>query len=195
MTTQLTLDDPSSAKRKKAKDLLSKLADQNYIGLHPTKFFETSLNITGANSRPQPFVCNRRIHYGGRICISFDMLNKLDDNTLGCVFAHELAHLKKKHSVKILPAFTPVVAVFVYSIVSKSYPFILLLLSVAIMVLVSRAISWYQEFEADALAAKWVGKEDMLYTLKTIEKIMNRHGDTLTHPSFGKRISHLTGEK
>ena len=83
----------------------------------------------------------------------------------------------------------------VYWIVSGSTPIIPILLNFAIAALILSLVSWYHEYEADAVAAEYVGKKDMAYALEQVAGIMHRPEDTLTHPSFRKRISRLLPEE
>jgi Zn-dependent protease with chaperone function len=83
----------------------------------------------------------------------------------------------------------------VYGLVSRSVAVIPVLLSFAVFGLVISLISWHNEYEADAVAAEYVGKECMVYALEQVAQLLHRRRDTYTHPSFKRRISRLLSDK
>jgi Zn-dependent protease with chaperone function len=178
---------------------MTKLANEMNVRLHPTKSLEITPEFRGASSAPW-FFSGYKVHFRGRVRIGCTILCGLDDLALKGILAHELAHLRKRHSVKGLPSLLLFVPVLVYWIVSKSTPIIPILLTFAIGTLVFSLVSWHHEYEADAVAAEYVGKEyvgkkDMAYALEQVARLMYRPGDTLAHPSFKKRISRLLSEE
>jgi len=167
------------------------------VKLHPTKSFKIALGLKGAQSWPNPFCSRCKVHYGGIVIIGYTILCGLDNIALKGVLAHELAHIKKRHFAIIFLVFLPVfIPMFVYGFVSKSWLIIPILLifiiSFIIWIPVLSKISHRQEYEADAIAAEYAGGEkSMAYALEQAAKFIDRPGDTLSHPSFEKRIARL----
>jgi Zn-dependent protease with chaperone function len=123
------------------------------------------------------------------------MLCTLDNPALRGIFAHELAHLRKWHTVKILLFFVAfiLVLVLVYLFVTKTLiPFAL---TFTIGALVFSLIAWHFEYEADGVGSDFVQKECMANALEQAAKVIARPGHSFTHPSFKKRISHLLSER
>ena len=132
--------------------------------------------------------------------IGCTMLCGLDDNALKGVLAHELAHIKKRHTIKIsLLSIILLIPMIVCVFLARSWSEITIFLTFALMVIVwiflYSSISWHNEYEADAVASEYVGKQTISHALTQAAGLINRHGDTLTHPSFKKRISHLPSDK
>ena len=69
----------------------------------------------------------------------------------------------------------------------------LLLLMITILL---RAFSWPQEYEADAVGAKYVDRDTMVVTLEALAKLrgINVEQDSYSHPSISKRIANLRRE-
>jgi len=184
---------PDCRRRPEAMSLMAKLANEMNVRLHPTKSLEIAPEFRGASSALW-FFSGWKVHFRGRVRIGCTILCGLDDLALRGILAHELAHLGKRHSLRVLPFLLLFVTVLIYWVVSKSTPMIPILLTFAIGTLVFSLVSWHHEYEADAVAAEYVGKKDMAYALEQVARLMYRPGDTLAHPSFKKRISRLLSE-
>jgi len=182
-------------KANEAMNIMTELANKMNVKLHPTEPLEIVPELRSAKSIPWPFFSGRKVHFAGRVRIGCTILCGLDNLALKGILAHELAHLRKNHSVKGLFLLLIFVPVLVYWIASNSVPIIPILLTFAIGTLVFSLISWQQEYEADAVAAEYVKKKDMAYALDQITRLIHRPGDTLVHPSFKKRISRLLSDK
>jgi Zn-dependent protease with chaperone function len=187
---------PDCLRRPEAMKLMTKLANEMNVRLHPTKSLEIIPELRNASCKPWPFISGWKVHSRGRVRIGCTILCGLDNVALEGVIAHELAHLKKRHFLRFLAFLLPFLLVFfavlVYLDVSKSTTaFLLTLLTVAIGFLVYSLVSWRQEYEADAVAAKDVGPNDMAHALEQAARLIDRPRDTLSHPSFKKRISRL----
>ena len=123
------------------------------------------------------------------------ILCSLDNPALRGVFAHELAHLRKWHPMKILLCFVTFIIIPVLVYIFVINPIIPVFLTVTIEVLVLSLISWHFEYEADGVGADFVQKKDMANALEQAAKVIARPGHSLTHPSFEKRISRLLSDK
>lgn len=188
-------NNPDCHRGHEAMNIMAELANEMNVNLHPTKPLEVVPELRGAKSTPLPFFSDCRVHFAGRVRIGCTILCDLDNLALKGILAHELAHLRKNHSLKGLPSLLLFVPVLAYWIASRSTPIIPILLTFAIWTLVFSLISWHHEYEADSVAAEYVGKEDMAYALEQIQRLIYRPGDTLVHPSFKKRISRLLPDK
>ena len=175
--------------------ILVELANRMNVRLHPTKSLKIVPGLRNAKATPCPFLSGFRVHFGGTVQICCTMLCGLEGPALGGVLAHELAHLKRRHLAKVLLSLLAFIPILVYGLVSRSVAGIPILLSFAIFGLVISLISWQTEYEADAVAAEYVGKERMAYALEQVAQLLHRHRDTFTHPSFKRRISRLLSEK
>lgn len=186
---------PDCHKGHEAVNIMAELANKMNVKLHPTKPFKIVPELRGAKSISLPAFSCCKVHFAGRVRIGCTILCGLNNLALKGVLAHELAHIKKNHSIKGLSSLLVFVPVLVYSIVSNSIPIILFFLTLAIGTLVFSVISWQHEYEADAIAAEYVGKTNMAHALEQVTRLLYRPGDTLVHPSFKKRISHLLSDK
>ena len=173
------------------------LASQNKmdVKLHPTESLKIVPELKGAKSASRPFFSGRKVHFGGVIQIGCTTLCGLDNRALKGILAHELAHLKKRHYAQGMLSAVVAIPVIVYMVVTKYVPTIPILLTIALVILVFTLISWHHEYEADAVAADYIGKKDMVYTHRKIAGLIYRPGDTVAHPSFKKRISRLLSDK
>ena len=117
------------------------------------------------------------------------------------VMAHEMAHLARKHGRQRSIAFWVLaVAVFLFSgtvLADFSVTFVILvMLSIALTAwpLVSTRVRHHQEYDADRQAAKIVGPETMVHTLKSIADRNLWKVDSYTHPSIERRLGKLERE-
>ena len=188
---------PECHRGHEAMNIMSELASQNEMNvkLHPTKSLKIVPELKGAKSALTPFFSGCKVHFGGTVRIGCTTLCGLDNRALKGILAHELAHLRKRHYAKGFLSFLVAIPVIVYVFVSRSVPIIPVLLTITIGILVFSLIYWHHEYEADAVAADFIGKKDMAYAHEKIAGLIHRPGDTLAHPSFKKRISRLLSDK
>jgi Zn-dependent protease with chaperone function len=164
------------------------------VRLHPNNPLEISNKFSGAKSDVRPYLSEGHVHFWGRIFISSSLINNLDNIALQGVIAHELAHLKKKHHwLYFIPDILLfVTVVLVYSFLGQTTSFTPYFLTFAVWIFVLSFVSWHWEYQVDTLAAKHITKEIMIFTLSRVSEILYRPADTILHPSFKKRISHLS---
>ena len=130
----------------------------------------------------------------GRIILGQTVIEEFDREARKGVIAHELAHLKAKHPLKsawvLLLTFIPVV--FLISFLHLP-GLVNLLLVFSIYGLILPTVSWRFEYEADAIAATFVGSQPVIKGLgKLVEATnINVGRDTYSHPSISSRISRL----
>jgi Zn-dependent protease with chaperone function len=130
----------------------------------------------------------------GKIIIGQIVAYEFDREARRGILAHELAHLKSKHSMKsvavLLLAFIPVLF-FISLLHLPSFVNLLLLFSAYGLILPK--VSWHFEDEADAIAATFVGINPVIKGLRKLAEAKHadiRH-DTYSHPSISDRISKL----
>ncbi len=191
----LRKDNLNCFRRQETMNIMAELASEMNVELHPTKSLEIAPGLESARSEPRPFFSGYKLHYGGTVHIGCTLLCRLDNRALKGVLAHELAHLRKRHSIKGLSPFLMFIPILVYGHIATSWPIIPLLLTFTVCILVISLISWRNEYQADAIAAEHVGRMDMVYALEQVARLIYRPGDTPTHPSFKKRISRLSPSK
>jgi Zn-dependent protease with chaperone function len=128
------------------------------------------------------------------------LLDKLDDNSIKAVLAHELAHIKQSQISKTYLIMMAIlfVAYYFYLFNVRSIPLwpnllIFFAWCFLILVIFLRFISWPKEYEADAIAAKYVGKNTMISTLQALATLKgtDMEQDFYSHPSISKRIAKL----
>lgn len=180
---------PDCYRGKIAMSIMTKLANEMNVRLHPTKSLEIKPQLRGASASSWFFSS------GGSVSIGCTLLCGLDDMALKGIIAHELAHLKKRHSLKTLPCLLLFIPVIVFGIASKSTTIIPILVSLGLGTIVFSMLSWHYEYQADVVAAEYVGKKEMAHALEQVSSLLYRPGDTLAHPSFKKRISHVLSEE
>jgi len=136
------------------------------------------------------------------ILLGRPLLDNFADASINGVFAHELAHIKKEHARRtILKIIIPSLFFAAYSLYFfnvKSIPlrpnlFIFCILLLLMFVVLLRATSWPQEYEADSVGAKCVSVDTMIITLLELAKLKNTNveQDTYGHPSISRRIANL----
>lgn len=195
LSRSLRKGNPNCHRDQEAMNIMVELANEMNVKLHPTKSLEIAPELKGVRFAPRPFFSGCKVHFGGTVRIGCTILCGLDNLALKGILAHELAHLKKRHSIKGLLSLLISIPVLVYGFVSSSWPIIPILLTVTLSILVFSLISWHHEYEADAVAAEYVREKDMAYALEQAAGLIHRPGDTLVHPSFKKRISRLLSDK
>ncbi len=130
----------------------------------------------------------------GKIILGQIVADEFDRETRRGILAHELAHLKAKHSMKsvavLLLTFIPVL--FFISLLHLPGLVNLLLLFSAYGLILPE-VSWHFEDEADAIAATFVGINPVIKGLRKLAeaKHIDVNRDTYSHPSISNRISKL----
>jgi len=137
------------------------------------------------------------------ILLGKPLLDNFDDASIDAVLAHELAHIKKDHrrraALEITVPFLLLIAYSWYFFHVRSIPIwpnllIFCALFLLLFIILLRAISWPQEYEADAVGAKYTDNNTMVATLRTLAKLKGTdiEQDTYSHPSISRRIANLT---
>lgn len=130
----------------------------------------------------------------GKIILGQIVADEFDREARRGILAHELAHLKAKHSMKsvavLLLASIPVLF-FISLLHLPSLVNLLLVFSAYGLILPK--LSWRFEDEADVIAATFVGINPVIKGLRKLAeaKHTNVRRDTYSHPSISNRISRL----
>jgi len=130
----------------------------------------------------------------GKIILGQIVADEFDREARKGVLAHELAHLRAKHSMKnvtvLFLTFIPVL--FLISVLHLPGPVNLLLVFSAYG-LILPMVSWHSEYEADAIAATFVGINPVIRGLRKLAEVKQTDisRDTYSHPSISNRISRL----
>jgi hypothetical protein len=130
------------------------------------------------------------------LIIGQPVLDSLDGVSIKGVIAHELAHVKGKHILKMIPMIFPVIALlwglYQFTPLGSSI-FTCLALSIGLMGISIRFITWPFEYKADLIAKQYVGREAVVSCLEAmaaIRKIDITQGFYF-HPSITNRIASL----
>ena len=130
----------------------------------------------------------------GKIILGQIVADEFDREARRGILAHELAHLKAKHSMKSIAAlFLAFIPVFFFVSLLQLPSLVTLLLVFSAYGLILPKVSWRFEYEADAIAATFVGINPVIKGLRklTEAKHTNVRRDTYSHPSISNRISRL----
>jgi len=127
-----------------------------------------------------------------QIVVGDKLLQRLDDGSLTALIGHEITHIKRHHLIKMwlwtmvvptlvaLPLMRAGTPRIVHDVVYYAVFFIAFLL-----------ISWHNEYDADAGAARIAGTKNMVSLLKKIVPQGQRQRESETHPSVRNRILKL----
>jgi Zn-dependent protease with chaperone function len=130
----------------------------------------------------------------GKVILGQTIADEFDKEARKGILAHELAHLRATH-----PSRTAIVLLLTIIPVSLFITFLHLPSVVNLVVLFSAyglivpVVSWHCEYDADAIAATFVGIEPVIKGLRKIAEVKNAdvRCDTYSHPSISRRISRL----
>ena len=130
----------------------------------------------------------------GKIILGQTVAEEFDREARKGILAHELAHLKAKHSMKSA-AVLFLMSIAVLSLISFLHlpGLVNLILVFSTYGLILPMVSWRFEYEADAIAATFVGSHPVIKGLRKLAeaKHTNVRRDTYSHPSISNRISRL----
>ncbi len=129
---------------------------------------------------------------GNRIRIGGALGMCLSPEALEGVMAHELAHLKCMHWELLLAgcSLAALAGIALGLMVDVSVA-MRLLLGGGVLVLGTAIMSWLYEYEADSVAAQYVGYEAMALTLRELRDSGFRTRAEFTHPSDRSRVRQL----
>jgi len=124
----------------------------------------------------------------GKIILGTILLKNFNLNQQRAVIAHELAHIKRRHHMK-LGIFMVVVLPYIF-IISLNLPqAISCLVSLAMIIYFTMPVQWLAEFDADEQASKIVGIDSMIAALEAFPGDPNEGSED--HPPISIRIKRL----
>lgn len=166
---------------------LKALAGRMKVVLDPTVPVEIAPSWLGA--RAMVAAQGRR---GNRIRLGGALAARLSPDALEGVMAHELAHLKCMHWELLLAgsSLAALAGIAVGLAVDLSIA-MRLVLGGGILILSTAVLSWVSEYEADSVAAQFVGYEVMSRTLGELRDSGFRTRAEFTHPPDGSRARRL----
>jgi len=136
------------------------------------------------------------------ILLGKPLLDNLDDDSINGVLVHELAHIRKslggRECLEIIIPFLSLIYYSRYFYDVRSIPhwpnlLVLFPLYILMFIIVFRVIGWRQEYEADGVGAKYLGRDKMIVTLQKVAKLKGTvvERDFYFHPSISRRIANL----
>jgi len=185
-----------------AKPLLQALTEKNSVSWQQTPQFAKFKALADSQgvklNKKRPFGLRKDLDnayanpFTGQIVLGELLLGRLDDASITAVVGHEITHIKRKHHIKmflwtmIATTLTtlPLLMIHVPSIIFD-------LVFYAIFFVVFVFVSWHNEYEADAGAARIAGTPNIISALRKIVPKKQRGRETETHPSIDSRILKL----
>jgi len=130
----------------------------------------------------------------GKIILGQIVADEFDRYARRGILAHELAHLKAKHSMRSFAVlFLASIPVLLFISLLHLPGIVNLLLMFSAYGLLLPNVSWRSEYEADAIAAAFVGIHPVIKGLRKLAEAKHTDftRDTYSHPSISNRISRL----
>lgn len=129
---------------------------------------------------------------GNRIRLGGALAARLSPEALEGVLAHELAHIKCMHWELLLAGSTLAALAGIAVGLAVDLPIAFrLVFGGGVLVLAAAVLSWVSEYEADSVAAEYVGYDVMALTLRELRDSGFRTRAEFTHPPDGSRVRQL----
>lgn len=168
-------------------DSLKSLAGSMKVALDPEVPVEIAPAWLGARA-----MVAARGRRGNRIRLGAVLGARLSPQALDGVMAHELAHLKCMHWELLLAGSTLAAIAGIAVGLAVDLPVVSkLMLGGIIPVIAAAVLSWIAEYEADSVAAQFVGYGVMAQTLRELRDSGFRTHAEFTHPPDGSRVRQL----
>lgn len=166
---------------------LSSLAGRMKVVLDPSIPVEIAPSWRGARA-----MVAARGRRGNRIRIGGALAERLSPDALEGVMAHELAHLRCMHWELLLACSSLATLAGIAVGLAVDLPMALrVLFGGGVLILSTAALSWLAEYEADSVAAQYVGYDVMALTLRELRDSGFRTRAEFTHPPDGSRVRQL----
>jgi Zn-dependent protease with chaperone function len=168
-------------------ETLRLLADRMRVSLDVA--FPVELSPAWRGARAIAAVAGGR---GNRIRLGGALARSLSADALDGVMAHELAHLKCRHWELLLSGCILAALGGVALGLALDLPTALRMVAGGLVPIVSAAgFSWMAEYEADRVAARYVGYDVMALTLRELRDSGFRTRAEFTHPPDSSRVRRL----
>jgi Zn-dependent protease with chaperone function len=163
------------------------LADRMNVALDSA--FPVEIDPSWCGARALPGLRGSR---GNRVRLGGALAGKLSPVALESVLAHELAHLKCRHwELLLLGTVLAALGGLAVGLAVDVATWIRLLLGGGVLVLAAAALSWVAEYEADSVAARYVGRDKVAMMLEELKNNHFRRVPELTHPTDALRLHRL----
>ncbi len=163
------------------------LAQRMKVRLDPDGPVEIAPKWLGA--RALPSLLRGR---GNRIRLGGMLARRLSPAALDAVMAHELAHLKCRHwELLLLGAMLAALAGMAISLAFEGPVALRILLGGMVPLTAAAGLSWIAEYEADRVAAEYVGYEVVAVMLGELRDSGFRRRAEFTHPPDVHRLKRL----
>ena len=141
---------------------------------------------------------NAAVMLDGSIVLGQTVVEEFGKEHREGILGHELGHKKGHHQLKgplllFIMSIIFVIPLFFY-LVRSPLPFLIdWLILYAAVGLVVPFVSWPLEYEADAIAGKYIGEETVINGLRKLatSASIDVNRDSYTHPSISRRIKRL----
>ncbi len=158
------------------------LAETEGVKLHKSKPFGLRKNFDNAYANP----LTRQIVVGDKL------LRRLGDGAITALVGHEITHLKRHHHIKMLLWTMGLPTLLTLPLVKVGTPGIVHdIVFYALFFMVFLFVSWHNEYDADAGAARIAGPKNTISLLKKIAPKAQWRHESETHPSVRSRILKL----
>ena len=170
---------------------LSELAGRMHVDLDPHFPVEIAPSWRGARALPK--LKGRR---GNRIRLGGALAESFSAEALEAVLAHELAHLKCRHwELLLLGCVLAALGGIALGLAPHVPQVAGIIAGGCVLVGGFVGMSWAAEFEADGVAANYVGHSIVRTMLRELRVLRFRRWPELTHPTDSLRLKHLDATK
>ena len=166
---------------------LSALAHRMKVKLDPDGPVELAPSWLGARALPALFG-----GHGNRIRLGGLLARKLSPSALDAVMAHELAHLKCRHwELLLLGAMLAALGGTAIGLAVDGSTMLRILIGGMVPLAAAAGLSWIAEYEADRVAAEYVGYEVVAVMLGELRDSGFRRRAEFTHPPDVHRLKRV----
>jgi len=166
---------------------LSVLAERMGVILDADGPMELAPSWLGARALPSLLA-----GHGNRIRLGGVLARRLSPAALDAVMAHELAHLKCRHwELLLLGSMLATLAGMAVGLALEGPMAVRLVLGGLVPLLAAAGLSWVAEYEADRVAAQYVGYDAVVAMLGELRDSGFRRHAEFTHPPDVRRLKRL----
>lgn len=166
---------------------LAALAERMNVTLDADAPVELAPSWIGARALPALFA-----GHGNRIRLGGMLARRLSPRALDAVMAHELAHLKCRHwELLLLGAMLAALGGMAVGLALEGPMAVRLVLGGLVPLVAAAGLSWAAEYEADRVAAQYVGYDSVVAMLGELRHSGFRRNAEFTHPPDVRRLKRL----
>jgi len=173
--------------REQVPESLFTLAGQMRVTLDSS--YPVEIDPSWCGARALPTIVGGR---GNRVRLGGKLAAKLTPLAFESVLAHELAHLKCRHwELLVLGSVLAALGGIAVGLAVDVATWARLVLGSGVLVVSSAALSWVAEYEADSVAARYVGRDSLAAMLEELKRNHFRKVPEFTHPTDALRLQRL----